>query len=120
MATDKSKVIWLVTDPTEKKRPVRLTEARRDHILKDHIELEPHIDSLSTIIESPKMILADADDIDTDLYCAQGYDLGEFGSLWLRIVVRFDISESGEVTTAYLTAEVPEGEIKWLPPKITD
>ena len=118
MGSVKPQVIWRVTDPTPKRRPVILTRSGYEHIVGHHPELEPHIESLSTIIEQPVMILADKFDADTNLFCSKASDIGASGDLWLRVVAQFDISDSGEVTTAYLSSGVPNGDIIWLRPNI--
>jgi len=118
MKTDSSQVIWVVTDPIQ--RELRLTDRGCAHIIRRHPEFEEVIDSLSMIAEEPKMILRDDDDRDTSIYCGLGSDIGFSSDLWVKMPARFDISDSGEVLTAYLTRQVPNGDIIWLPKNIID
>ena len=116
MEGDEPKIVWAVKDPRGK--PVVLTEDARDHIIDGHEELVYYVDSLCDSVRHPRMILQDRHDFDTHLYCCKGKDIGCPEDLWLKTVVRFDISDSGKVITAYFPDRIPQGDILWLPPRI--
>lgn len=118
MTDDSIKIEWVVLDPLN--RPVTLTSERKGHIVVGHPEFMTcsYLDALPNVIKTPDMILYDKFDSDTEIFCSLGYGVGVFSGNWLKVPVRYDISDSGTVVTAHFTRVVPDGVIKWLPPKI--
>jgi hypothetical protein len=109
------KEIWVVKDP--KGRPISLNEERAKHITDKRPEFIGNWDALKETIEAPSIICSDVDDSDTDIYMGFDVGRGKFSNLYLKAVVKIDISDCGSITTAYWTktADVPSGStIKWL------
>lgn len=118
MSDDRQKVEWVVRDPLD--RPVTLSTVRKMHILDGHPEfmVSTYLEALPGVIQAPHMILYDRFDFDMEIFCSLGLGLGPFSGQWLKVPVRYDISDTGSVVTAYFTPKTPEGKIKWLPPSM--
>ena len=109
METPPEKVLWIVSDP--KGNPVRLTEERAEHIIDHHPEMEPHLPDLQAVITDPVYILPDKKDADTRLFCSD--QIKGTPAKWLVAPVRYDVSESGMIMTAWTTSELPNRRILW-------
>lgn len=109
-------IVWVVNDPFG--RPVSFLAERKYHIITGHPELVDYVDQLATIIPLPHMILEDQFDTSTEVFCKLGVGLGCYSGKWLKVPVRYDITDSGEVLTAYFAEKVPKGKIKWMPRKL--
>lgn len=109
-------VVWVVSDPLG--RPVSLLEERKQHIITGHPEMGAYMSGLETVITMPHMILQDQFDVSTDIFCKLNVGMGSYSGKWLKVPVRYDITDSGQVITAHFTGQVPDGTIKWMPPKL--
>lgn len=118
MSGSDTSAVWVVKDPLG--RPVVLTKDQKQHIIDGHPEFGEYryITALPDVISQPHMILLDIHDFDTEIFCKRDVGAGDFSGKWLKVPVRYDISDSGKIITAYFSPQVPKGEIKWLPPKI--
>lgn len=109
---------WVVNDPLN--RPVELNSERKKHIIDGHPEFGTfkYIERLSEVITSPHMILKDLRDFDTEVYCRNDIGTNDFAGNWIKVPVRFDVTDTGSIITAYFDINVPKGTIKWLPKNI--
>ncbi len=86
------------------------------HILEKHSEVEPYMDQIKGVIQSPGIITEEAEG--GKLHLAKfGVVGGKYHNCYLETVIRYQGgpgSKSGTVLTVHFNTHAPKGELKWL------
>ena len=90
------------------KNVIRLTEERLAHI-KEHPEMELHMEKIKETVESPEIVIQSKSDEEVKLYYKHYAGLS-IGNKYLYIVVKYK-KKDAFVVTAYFTDSIKKGDV---------
>jgi hypothetical protein len=91
-------------------RNIRLTDERREHILK-HPEMQGMETAIADTLAKPEIVVRSLSDRASWLY-HRYYRATPVGDKWLCVVVKIEVRDPF-VITAYLTDKVKRGDVIW-------
>ncbi len=96
---------------------VQLTTERSElHVVVRHPEVEPYLEQIKQLIESPNIVTKDSRGV-YHLSRLAAVEESRFRGLYLEVVVRYRRRSSGaegEVLTIFFNARPPKGDLEWI------
>lgn len=94
-----------------KKRDIRLTDERYEHLVGDHPEIEGQMERVHEVLLHPEKIIRSNTDPSVELFYRK-YPSTPVSQKYLCIVVKA-LLDDAFIITAYFTDTIKKGEILW-------